>query len=587
MGRRGPRRWLVLVVVGGCLLLYGSLGGAKEDGTGGGASSWIFRGKVQESAYPVPVVDRTSMEKLRLLEIHYGADSEDSEETRMTGSRYYRLDGKGGDDAPPVVASIPDVVKPNPAAPLPLPKLPADLLDADTCPTRNGGPCAFLIPAWLGEQETKAQLHLYQLGLLALSLNRTLVLPNVAKSRLGVCYASPFSFYYDPYSLEALGIPTISQADFLTWAEQRDPPASAQVVSLIGVKAAYPRGAIEIDSASDPTLVPNKPSRNLCLKPPRTRLDFTRHSPLAIYPPEGFHKSESGRTGFGESVVNTLRSEEVGSKSSRESSSLSAPYSLPNVLAFNYELRYAMMSPAVVSRFLPSLLPPLHFSHFPYASTWTDIATDISTSLSPFVGIHWRTETLSPANLAPCASSLIRKLIKIKQMYPEITNVYLATDYPIEDLEPGAAGNSVAHSGTFAKVITEQHHTAMRAFLKEFAKKATGMRLTSFAKEQGSLVLPSELGIDEGGLGDLDPGLVGIVDKAVVMRSEIFLTGVTGNVKEGACAKISSFSNQIIEARERAVKEREGLEGETEEARRKGEMWNGVSRWSVKGADDD
>lgn len=48
--------------------------------------------------------------------------------------------------------------------------------------------------------------HLYQLGLLARSLNRTLVLPNVDRARFGSCQAHPFEFYYQADALERLGI---------------------------------------------------------------------------------------------------------------------------------------------------------------------------------------------------------------------------------------------------------------------------------------------------------------------------------------------------------------------------------------------
>lgn len=580
VGRGGPKRWWVLCLVGGIILLFQCLGYVSR-----GRESMVGvvgrKGVKAVDPYAVPVVDRAALEKLRLLEIHFGADEEDEDATRT--ARYppgVQGDGKDDLDTAPAVAHIPDVVKPlrNPVT-----KMPADLLDASICPLRDGQPCAFLVPAWLGEQETKAQLHLYQLGLLALALNRTLVLPNVAKSRMGTCYASPFSFYYDQQSLADLGIPTISQADFIEWSERRVPPATAQVVSMIGSKVAYAKGAIEIDSASDPSLVPNKAGRGLCLKAPRTRLDFSQHSPLAIYPPEGYHRTETSRTGFGESVINTLRSEEVGSKSSRESSSLSAPYSLPNVLAFNYELRHTMLSPSIVAKFAPTSPVPLAFSHFAYAPAWTTIASSIATNLSPFIAIHWRTETLSPSNLSPCASALIRRVLLLQQKYPEITTVYLATDYPIEDLESTTGGKSIAHSGTFAKFVTEQHHTAMRAFLRNFEKRAKGLRLTSFAKELERMELPDEL---KGGLDELDPGIIGIVDKAVAMRAEIFLAGLaTGDKDAGRCAKDSSFTQQIVIARESVLR---GQVTDVDAGRdfKAGELFNSVTRWSSKGNDE-
>lgn len=576
-GARGPsRRWVLVAAAATALLLWRVLR------TGGDDRGWLGKAGVVDLE-DIPVVDRSALEKLRLLEIHYGAD-----EDNLGGPGDSRK-GQGMDsDSPPVVAQIPDVLRLDPLAPARPAKVPADILDDDYCPTRPGAPCAFLVPAWLGEQETKAQMHLYQLGLLALSLNRTLVLPNVAKSRLSCCYHNPFSFYYAADALDQLGVRTISQAEFVEWSEKRDPAPSAQVVSMVGAKATYLAGAIEIDSASDPTLVPNKPTRNLCLKAPKTRLDFSGHSPLAIYPPEGYHRSEAGRLGFGESVVNTLSSPEVGGKSSRASASRDAPYELPNVLAFNYELRFPIMAPSVVSLVLPSVPPPLPFAHFPYSPVWTDLASNVAASLSPFIAIHWRTETLAPPNLAPCASSLLRKLSLLKSRYPSIKNVYLATDYPIED------PSGIAHSGTFAKVVTEQHHQAFRAFLKSFEKEAKGLSLTTFAREQGRVVLPDALrealataSAEAGkpvGLGELDAGLMGIVDKAVAMRAEVFLTGFAGVGKEAAlgCAKVSSFTSQIIEARQARIGEQSAKEDQV-----RGELWNDVSRWSVKGPDDD
>ncbi|GAA5886045.1 hypothetical protein JCM5296_007072 [Sporobolomyces johnsonii] len=627
VGRTGLRRWMIVAALSvGALLL-------RANSASNGASSWSLLSSSQPGAGlpegEVPMVDRSALEKLRLLEIHFGADEDDpsSDVDPLTGSAGYGYDaprrakGEASLDAPPLVVEIPEVVKANPSAPPPLEKVPADVLDEVVCGARDGRTCQFLVPAWLGEQETKAQQHLYQLGLLALALNRTLVLPNVSKSRLGTCYRNPFAFYYSPSSLSALGIHTISQDDFVAWTMQRDPAPSAQVVSMGNARPTYPAGAIEIDSASDPTLVPAKPSRNLCLRAPRTRLDFSGHSPLAIYPPEGYHRSEAGRLGFGESVVNTLRSHEVGSKSSRASSSRHAAYELPDVLAFNYELRFPIMSPAVASSFAPSLPMPEPFAHFPYAEIWTSLAEVIAHRLSPFIAIHWRTETLTPANLAPCAQSLLKKLISLKQQHPSISNVYLATDYPIEALDPQFAvpgTEAVAHSGTFAKVVTEQHHAAMRRFLRDFERQAKGLRLTTFAKEQASLTassLPPTLaeqianltsradspasGPDRTGaaldLEALDSGLYGILDKAIAMRAELFLTGVPGigSSTVGACAKLSSFTNQLIGAREEVrarQRDAEGEVGEGEGDEREvmpGRLWNAVAHWSLTGEDVD
>ena len=53
------------------------------------------------------------------------------------------------------------------------------VLDNELC---NTSPCRLLLPAFLGEQESKARRHLLLLSHLAQALNRILVLPKVGKS---------------------------------------------------------------------------------------------------------------------------------------------------------------------------------------------------------------------------------------------------------------------------------------------------------------------------------------------------------------------------------------------------------------------
>lgn len=165
-GRGGPRRWTVLIGVVVLLVVYQSMnggGGAADGGgvevVGGGGDSWWKRATAGKQQVPggdgggeIPAVDRAALEKLRLLEIHYGADEdaaqgEDEPRSRPI-TRYAQADTI--EDAPPLVKEIPDVVKPNPSAPVPLSKVPAEVLDAEVCPEREGEPCAFLVPAWLG-----------------------------------------------------------------------------------------------------------------------------------------------------------------------------------------------------------------------------------------------------------------------------------------------------------------------------------------------------------------------------------------------------------------------------------------------------
>ena len=546
-------------------------------------------------------IDGSKLRTLKLIEEAAGYIDEDEIEAREAD----RLPPVYNPNAPPSLAFLPDgKSKPRPkvsSAEVEAARLatlaPAHQLDKAYCPDQPDG-CKFLFAAWLGEQETKAQMHLYQLGLLAVALNRTLILPNVSKSRMMSCATQPFDFYYAADSLEQMRIPTMSFAKFAEWSSLRRPVPSAQIVAIGNSKTIYALGALEVEAASDPTLVPSSTKRKLCLEAPRTYLNFSSYSPLSVYPPISWYKAADSRSHFGESLINTLKSDIVLSRSVRKP--VDAPsggeniLSLisPDVLVFNYELRYPILSHEHIQNLAlhtpggemshPNIRSLQPFSHFPYSDVWTSLADQLSASLSPFVAVHWRQETLPTASIAQCGEALIDELVRLtSEQYTDIKTIYLATDYPLEDLESGKDG-ATAHSGTFGKLLTEEHHKSMQNFLRLFRQRLTlerGVRLTTLVKEQPNLVCPEELqsyfqasnpglrksqpetAID---LAELDAGLLGIIDKKVAMQAEVFLTGQVSGSRDSlgfVCAKDSSFTKQISEAR-RAKRMEEGERSE-------------------------
>lgn len=563
----------------------------------------------------IPIVDRgVVFDRIQRIEAENAFEDEDEDEARSAG----RLPVKYN-PASPAIHKIPD------GKPRNRPKITeqdleayrqanlegAPKLDREYCPHQPEG-CKFLLPAWLGEQETKAQMHLYQLGLVSIALNRTLVLPNVSKSRLMACASQPFEFYYDSNSLEELGIPTISFQRFSEWSSKRSEMPTSQIVAVVSPSNDWSAGALEVDPTIEPSSIPHLPKRKLCLEPPKAYLNFTSYSPITIYPPSNWHKQVETRYHFGESLINTLSSFTVLRKSIRTyvtrgrltrwfSKSPPQPnmLSYPDVLVFNYELRYPILHHEQMQNLVshwrhsvnhPSIKDLQDFRHFPYSPIWTDLAMQVVANISPFIAIHWRQETLPSEIIGPCGIALIDELehlLLTKTNYDQVKTVYLATDYPIEDLENGWDG-AVAHSGTFGKLLTEEHHSAMRDFLIQFKKRLTDpldIRLTTFSKEQAGLKLSPELmqaispsssdtslaaindrngrprkknvqvkiptsGLD---LAELDIGLFGIIDKTVAMHAEVFLTGLPWSngkeVQAKACAKESSFTKQISEAR--------------------------------------
>lgn len=163
--RSSPRRWTVLVSVLGFVCLYQVVVTGSEDRSAvGRTGGWLrYRGQYVDDGL-VPVVDRAALDKLRLLEVHLGLEDENDvgdqdealpdEDSTSTAAavKFPKPPPVPQDlDAPPLVAEIPNVLKPDPLAPIVVGKVPAEILDAQVCPEREGQPCAFLVPAWLGE----------------------------------------------------------------------------------------------------------------------------------------------------------------------------------------------------------------------------------------------------------------------------------------------------------------------------------------------------------------------------------------------------------------------------------------------------
>lgn len=362
----------------------------------------------------------------------------------------------------------------------------------------------FLLVGWMGEQETKAQQHLYQLGLLSLALNRTLVLPTVKRSRFGTCYNHPFSLYYAEDTLARFGIPYITSDDFWAWTDRQRSAPSAQVISLN-------RGRLQPPDENGLT-----PER-MCLS--ERSLDFGEFASKAFSSPSNDGKSAEVREQFGINVVQTLLEQE-------RTPDTDGDVRTPAVLVTDVHLRYPFLSPSLVTRLSPFDFPsPSEYGYMDYAEHWRTLGETIASSLSPFVAVHWRTETLPVETLRPCGDALVASLEAIKREHPEIKTVYLATDYPLEVVRSSGAGSrgeekATAHSGTMTKTLTPAHHAAMRAFLGKI--EGSAFRVTTFLEEQARVTLPDELrkAVGAGGLQDLDGAIVGIVDKIVLMQAE-------------------------------------------------------------------
>ncbi|GAA5874914.1 hypothetical protein JCM16303_004941 [Sporobolomyces ruberrimus] len=415
----------------------------------------------------------------------------------------------------------------------------------------------FIFVGWMGEQETKAQAHLYQLGLLALATNRTLVLPGVRKSRFGSCYIeNPFSLYYATDSLDRFNIPYITHSDFSSWVTRHEEDPSARIVSLV-------RGSSVPLDTLDATV------EHFCID--KLRVDYARHPHKAFFIPLTDWKSPQVRTAYGEEVVTGLANEDA------------------SVLVVQYNLRFPFLTPESIASLSPYEFPaPRPYSYFPYSHHWTTLGNSIADQISPFVGVHWRTETLDVERIASCGTALVQELRKIHKENPAINTLYLATDYPLDFIRNGGhlPRNVVANSGTMSKTLTPGHHEAMRSFLSllEGETDDDSFHLTTFSEESRLVQLDPELEAmlpdndasgGGGGVASLDPAIAGLVDKIVLSNAELFYAGLpVSDDKLKGCAKLSQFTTQIITGRKESLAK---SASEDEETR----LWNDVGHFSL------
>jgi hypothetical protein len=366
----------------------------------------------------------------------------------------------------------------------------------------------FLLPSWIGEQESKAKLHLVQLAYLAILTNRTLVLPNLAKGRMGTCMRSPFDVYYDSRAItNSVGL--IDFADYVSSIPE------VLTGSIIGVDTKVPvKPLVSLDSlpfehiagSMDEFGDPSKAKHNNCLKDKIPGLQFREYSPVWITSLSAQWNKLPGSHALGTDIVAALNSPDFFNLLSRSRMQITEQASpIPDILVMEWNLRYPVF-------------PGLEGLNFPYAAGWTDLAGRLALNLPPFIGIHWRMETVHLDILSACSEALIQHLTNLLLRYPDITAIYFATDYPI-------VNEQKPRSGTFGTVHTEQREAIAR-FSHAFEPAGELSNLTLVNLDDLVFGNSSNWKLYNGLVPspeDWDLGLFGIVDKLVLMRSPIFV----------------------------------------------------------------
>ncbi|KAI8344590.1 hypothetical protein BC941DRAFT_342653 [Chlamydoabsidia padenii] len=403
------------------------------------------------------------------------------------------------------------------------------LIDEKYC----GGPCRFILPVFIMEQESKAQMHFRQLAFMSGLVNRTVVLPNVGGSRLGACLDHDFEFYYSrKWAIEHQDhFQHITMTDFKQWLLERqaiDRPGTSQSMHIhVNLRD----HAIEPDNcfATDQLLNMNGlHERRLYLNEtanPLKRLyyeDAVKDFFLGIY-----RDADTGES-VQDQITNKIE-----------------------VLSVYYDRRF------------PFIHNPAAESPIPYSEHVTSHADSIANSLSPYWAVHWRTERVEPtSNLVDCAHALVdyfnvrAPLMTTTRNHDQQPTLFLLTDYPHvfdeKDVEEAIANNGTSNkmkpaSASFApSSLTTHHHQAiqyvyqhLQVHVTDLDQPSSSLFATPVSPPANWTVVPIPYEIARH-----DPGWLGILDKLLAMRADGFLAGAPG-----VCGRKSSFTNQIMNER--------------------------------------
>ncbi|GAA6015312.1 hypothetical protein JCM10207_008945 [Rhodosporidiobolus poonsookiae] len=468
----------------------------------------------------------------------------------------------------------------------------------------------FLLPTTIGEQESRAHVHLFQLASLAHALNRTLVLPRVNRARFSSCGAASFEALHAPeaFARETAGVLRLQkeedeaaapwlQRDFEAWlAEQPedDKPAARAVALSYAMPQRPPPPAMGRFVFNDRIY----PEVGIAPCLDKAAMDWADREPMARYEEVGPDR---------EGILTDLRAfDEQDGEGGVE------------VLLVEYNLRGALWNDVAVRARSSGALERA----FAYRQEWHNVAEAALQVMSgaggtgAVVGVHWRQETVEPDNLPSCGQSLVTALEAAQVAHPGAQGVYLATDFPLEALAGAPARLAAvaegegaglrppisaatfsreglhAHSDTFSRYLTRTHVAAMEGFLSSFSSRAAvppaNLTLHTFESLQRALVRANP-SMKE---WTHHPAARNIVDLLVLEQADVFLAGFsrgTGHPpnepERTVCARRSNWTMRIQRARSRkwVEQKREGEGGEGNEEKKGRRLRNVLANWSGEG----
>ncbi|TRM64541.1 hypothetical protein BD626DRAFT_492165 [Schizophyllum amplum] len=418
--------------------------------------------------------------------------------------------------------------------------------------------CRFLLPLRISEPEARARHHVAQLARLAHALNRTLVLPNVGKGRLGACFRWPLGRYYDIDSLDVdLHTPgaddhegydaddgldglfddtstvrAVSLDAFQQWTRGRGSnPPSAQIAWL----SARQDGALEhADIYSGPSLVAGMLTSGIdevasrlpgCLDT-KFALALEAYTPVFVRPSRKALKTGTA----GAAVARALLDDQLALawQNTDAENNTGTALQPADVLVVNWDLR------------VPLFPSPLELE---YSAALTAAARAMAPP-APYVAVDWRMDNLAADAVGDCARSLVGALSGALLVHEDIHDVWLGLDVPlglgkVEELDASAL-QALQERG-----VREQHVDGARFVTRAFRSggELDGWEVRGY-EEFDNAGLSMET-LQDGGVRDIINRLIGEGAALFVASGE-------------SCGKPSASTQSLMENRKTAFSESSG-----------------------------
>ena len=502
-----------------------------------------------------PLVDRTILEKIAGLDL----EGESNSESRADFS--IPIDGNFPPFLrPPRVTRIPEIQ----------PQAPSNLgMETQVHSEENADHVSpsrkFLLPLKISEQGVDAHVHLAQLLELARTLNRTLVLPNVGKNKVGACSRWRFGVYYDEQALLSKldgedSSRVIQQDRFKTWVDSLGFSPSSQLVS---VDWTYPKGfprssphgqnddGLDLYIYRNPKTATTFHSFAGCLSKKFPQLDLTNLFPsLSFVVADRWKESRSGEDIFralleklSKPALNCAQSDPLKTISEHSTDCGFDDGQLsPDVLMVSWNMPLSPFQPH-----------PATATHHP--PQLRALAARLVKRLGSYIAVAWNVETSESDSVLGCVEALKSTLHYVLNSHEqlEIRNVWLAGN-----LSPS--------------VFPHSSESLCKSTLAEESFFASDVKLTGIHQELEKMVREGEEVDDVANNGGevvrkqevlKDAGVLRILDKLVSMKSTVFVTaskdcGKTRCVPvslslefhRGSARKSSFFTREILDWRE-------------------------------------